>query len=122
MNKKILVIDDDPSIVELLKLIFEKEGFITDTASDGPTGYDKAVTNQYDLVTMDFRMPNWNILESIGSLEVVRPEIKVIVISGYIDEEEKKAILNSPIVIDILKKPFNVADLVTMAKDHLPDD
>ncbi|PCJ52593.1 MAG: hypothetical protein COA79_23600 [Planctomycetota bacterium] len=122
MSKKILVIDDDSAINDLLKLIFTREGYETDTASDGQIGFEKAVTDHYDLVTMDIKMPNWNGIEAIGSLEIVRPELKVIVVSGFIDEHENDMIADSPLVIDILKKPFNVADLIAIVKKQFGED
>ena len=77
-KKKILVIDDDATIQDLLKNTLELNGYSVDTASNGQFGFEKAVTDLYDLVTMDIKMPRWNGLEAIASLEIVKPELKII--------------------------------------------
>ena len=56
--KKILIVDDDPEVVQYFKALFEDSGYATATASDGVEALDKIHIEQPDLVTLDVTMPN----------------------------------------------------------------
>lgn len=58
MPKKILVVDDDPDVLETVKLLIELLGYETLTADDGSTGLETAMTNGPDAVLTDFNMPH----------------------------------------------------------------
>ena len=106
LKKKILVIDDEKSIRDMLINTLALNGYQVETAADGQLGFEKAVTDDFDLVLMDIKMPNWNGLDAIGSLEIVKPNLKIIVISGYIQEFESQKIDLAPNIIKLIKKPF----------------
>ena len=57
MAKKVLLVDDEPDIVTLTKLILDKNGFEVTTASDGKEGLQKAQEQIPDLIILDMRMP-----------------------------------------------------------------
>ena len=63
---KILVVDDEPDILEILTYNLEKEGFLVETAVDGEEGIQKAIKMQPDLIILDIMMPN------IDGVEVCR--------------------------------------------------
>jgi DNA-binding response OmpR family regulator len=63
MSKKILVVEDDKNIVELLKHYLEKENFILTDASDGYSGLTKAKSENFDLVILDIVLPEMDGLE-----------------------------------------------------------
>ena len=111
-KKKILVIDDDSTIRDLLKKLLELNDYTVDTADNGQLGFEKAVTEDYDLVTMDIKMPQWNGLEAIGGLEIVKPDLKILVISGFLSEFENQKIDSAPNVLKLLAKPFNIKDAI----------
>lgn len=84
MSKKILIIDDDPAIVEFLEEFFQDNDFTTVTAFNGVEGLDKLKAEKPDLVTLDMDMP-----EKGGTLfyaglrkDEALKETPVIVISG----------------------------------------
>ena len=113
MNKlKILVIDDDKNINDLLTKLFELNDYLVETAMNGQIGFEKAVKEDFDLVTMDIKMPLWNGLDAIGALEIVKPELKILVISGFLNDHEKQKIKEAPNVLKIILKPFQVNDLL----------
>ncbi|MEG2937470.1 MAG: response regulator, partial [Vagococcus sp.] len=58
--KKILVVDDEPSITTLLKYNLEKENFEVDVCHDGEDAINKALTNQYDFIILDLMLPRVN--------------------------------------------------------------
>ncbi len=119
IKKKILVIDDDETIQDLLKNTLELNGYLVETANDGQFGFEKAVTDSYDLVTMDIKMPHWNGLEAIASLEIVKPDLKIIVLSSYLNDNENEKIGQAPNVLKLIDKPFSVKDLLREIKNAI---
>ena len=119
MSKRILVIDDDKSIREMLKQTLEFNHYQADTASNGQLGFEKAVTEDFDLVLMDIKMPQWHGLEAIGSFEIVKPDLKIIVISGFLHEFENYKIDQAPNVLKLIKKPFLLKDILEEIKKGL---
>jgi len=62
-KKKILIVEDDPDIVEILTYNLEKEGYSLDTAANGVEGYDKTISFEPDLILMDIMMPEMDGME-----------------------------------------------------------
>jgi len=60
MVKKILVIDDEPAIAQLIKINLEADGYEVDTALDGMEGIEKAKASPPDVITLDVLMPGMN--------------------------------------------------------------
>ena len=79
---KILVIDDDPSILTMLKKMLEREGYEVDTACNGSEGLDKIEDSPPDLLITDIVMPEKEGMELIFHLRRKKPELKIIAISG----------------------------------------
>ena len=59
-QKKILIVDDDDEIRELLEFDVAQSGYFVDTAKDGLEGLNKALNNSYDLILLDVMMPKMN--------------------------------------------------------------
>lgn len=79
---KILVIDDDPSILTMLKKMLEREGYEVDIACNGSEGLDKIEDSPPDLLITDIVMPEKEGMELIFHLRRKKPELKIIAISG----------------------------------------
>ena len=79
---KILIIDDDPSILTMLKKMLEKAGYEVDTASNGSEGLKKIERCPPDLLVTDIVMPEKEGLELIFYLKGKNPELKIVAISG----------------------------------------
>ena len=70
MSKKVLIVEDDANIAELLHLYLEKEGFETQVAKDGGKGVELFRSFQPDLVLLDLMLPimdGWSVLKRSGS-------------------------------------------------------
>lgn len=80
--KRILVIDDEPDIRELLRRILEKAGYGVTEASDGAVGVKLYRENPADLIITDIIMPEKEGLETIMELRREFPGVKIIAISG----------------------------------------
>lgn len=116
--KKILVVEDDENIRSLLKDIFIGEGYLVEAVSDGKKGFEKACVENYDLITMDIRMPNWDGIETILGLNLVNHNLKFLIISGYISETQIEQIKSSEHVIGILDKPFEANHLIRVVNEY----
>ncbi len=118
-RKRILVVDDDDLIRELLKDLFLSYGYEVDDVNSGTKGFEMAVIGEYDLVTMDIRMPNWDGVETIMGLNLVKDDLKFLVISGYLSEYQYGVLKNSEHVLDVIHKPFDNMQVLRIVKDYL---
>jgi DNA-binding response OmpR family regulator len=79
---KILVIDDEPSILIMIKKMLEREGHLVDTAANGRVGTELFEKNNHDLIITDIIMPQKEGLEIILELRKKHPKLKIVAISG----------------------------------------
>jgi DNA-binding NtrC family response regulator len=118
MPKKIMVVDDDPNIVDYLVNIFEDNGYATCSASDGSKALGVMKEEKPDLVTLDLEMPQeWG--PRFYRAYTKDPELKetpVIIISGLssIDYAIRKAAA-------AIKKPFDPEHVLSVVKRTLGD-
>jgi DNA-binding response OmpR family regulator len=111
---KILVVDDDPEIVELFVDVLERDGrFEVKTAS---TGYDAGMITQEfnpDLIILDYMLPDINgnvVCKTIRQ----KPEFehtKIVIVSGVVNQDEVNELLKSG-ADEFVKKPFNIEKLI----------
>ncbi|MCF8039911.1 MAG: response regulator [Desulfohalobiaceae bacterium] len=107
-NSRILIIDDDASIREILKEYLEQLGFQVKTAADGLEGLDFIQQQNYDLIVLDIRLPY---VSGIGLIKVARkinPEVPIISITAYGKHPEKTAQHEATLVVP---KPFQLDGL-----------
>lgn len=81
--QKILIIDDERAIRNVLKDILQTEGYQTDDAADGEEGLQKFLNNTYDLVICDIKMPKLDGIEFLQKAQEAKPEVPFIIISGH---------------------------------------
>ncbi|MEL6673870.1 MAG: sigma-54 dependent transcriptional regulator [Bacteroidota bacterium] len=115
---KILIIDDEEVIRMTLEEILQYEDYKTDTASDGQEGLDMLITNKYDAVICDIKMPKLNGLELLAKAVDLKPDVPVIMISGHADidtavEATKKG------AYDFLEKPPDLNRLLLTVRNAL---
>jgi len=104
---RILVIDDEPVIRDLLFDVLSRKGYRVDTAEDGAVGLKKAEAKKYTVVFTDIRMPGMNGVEVYKRLKTISPESRVIVLTGYGLEEMIQEALALGAFADV-KKPFDL--------------
>jgi two-component system, OmpR family, response regulator len=111
---KILVVDDDPEIVELFVDVLERDGrFEVKTAS---TGYDAGILTQEflpDLLILDYMLPdiNGNVVCQTIRKNPNFEHMKIIIVSGVVNQDEINDLLKSG-ADDFVKKPFNIEKLI----------
>lgn len=87
-HKKILVVDDEPLILNALSIYLKKMGYNIDIAQDGKIAEEKLMTGSYDLVLTDLKMPNIDGRQLLQFMAKKFPDIPKIVLTGYGEDED----------------------------------
>ncbi|MEF8848966.1 MAG: response regulator [Candidatus Thermoplasmatota archaeon] len=117
---KIMVVDDEKDIREMIELMMQKEGFETEVAENGDDFLKKIDKFKPDLVTLDVMMPGPRTKDILVRLNDKESNPKIILLSVIrFSEEEKQNILGKSNVVDYVTKPFDVEDLSSTIKRHL---
>jgi len=111
MNKKILIIEDEPDMVEGLKFNLEARNYNVITSYDGETGYKKALDEKPDLVILDLMLPKLNGYEVCKILKKELPDLPIIMLTAKSQEAEIVTGLELG-ADDYITKPFSVLELL----------
>lgn len=114
---KILIIDDEPSIVNLISAYLKPEGYEVYTASDGPSGLKAAKAYKPDLVVLDLMLPGMDGLELLSRLRR-ESDVYVILLTARAEEIDKIVGLSVG-ADDYVTKPFSPRELVARIKAAL---
>ena len=115
---KILIIEDEPNMLEGLKDNFEFEGYEVHTASDGETGLSKLITNAFDLVILDVMLPLKNGFDVCKQARKSGINTPVIFLTAKGEEMDKVRGLELG-ADDYVTKPFSLRELLARAKSIL---
>lgn len=117
MRKRILIIEDEIAISQLLKIYLEKNLFLADTNGNGKTGLIKAINDHYDLIILDISLPGMDGLHILKKLREFKAT-PVIMISAQDDENVIRFFLKSG-ANDFVVKPFSCNSIVQKVKKLL---
>lgn len=111
INKRLLIVDDDVQIRELLVFDIQSSGYTVDSASDGEEGLKKAVENNYDLILLDVMMPKMNGYDVCKNIRLVKPKVPILMLTakGTIDDKTEGFDVGAD---DYLVKPFDVQEVL----------
>jgi DNA-binding response OmpR family regulator len=119
MAQKILIVDDEPHIRELVGAVLESEGYDVDRAEDGPNALEKLKKNKYSLVVLDMMMPGMSGREVCEKIRETDKKQKVVFLTVARFSETGKNVLDELNVSDYLTKPFENDDLILRIKKIL---
>ena len=121
---RILVIDDEPYILMMLKKMLEKVGHEVDMAVNGEEGMELFNKYHADLIITDIVMPEKEGLETIRELKKKHPELKVIAISGGGRVDSKEYLESARLfgASRIFKKPFKQKEIIDAVEELLSED
>lgn len=111
---KILIVEDDENILSFLKRGFQEEGYVIDSAIDGEDGEYLAITNHYDIIILDWMLPNKSGIEILQSLRDKNISTPVIMLTAR-DEIDDKVLGLLSGADDYLSKPFSFKELKARA-------
>src|SRR5690625_1125804 len=115
MVDKVLIVDDEQSIVTLLTYNLEKSGFETEAAYDGFEGLKKAKTGNYDLIILDLMLTGMDGTEVCKALRLEKIETTILMLTAK-DEEIDKILGLELGADDYLTKPFSPKEVVARVK------
>ncbi|MBO0992182.1 response regulator transcription factor [Bacillus sp. SD088] len=113
--EKVLVIDDEPSIVTLLKFNLEKAGFAVITAGDGNTGLQKALEENPTLIILDLMLPGMDGMDVCKTIRQEKLKTPILMLTAKDDEFDKVLGLELG-ADDYLTKPFSPREVIARVK------
>jgi DNA-binding response OmpR family regulator len=117
-GKRVLVVEDDPSIAIGLRINLESEGYVVTVAEDGDAGLELARTIDPDLIVLDVMLPKRNGLEVLHDLRAEGRTMPIIILSAKAAEMDKVAGLELG-AEDYVAKPFSLAELLARVRAAL---
>lgn len=117
----VLVIDDDELVRSLFEETLGKLEYRVVTAVDGPRGLELLRQHKFNLAFIDLKMPGMDGAEIFREVKTIKPDLPVVIITGYPDSDMmNRALAHGP--FGIMKKPFNNVDIITAVESFLQAD
>jgi DNA-binding NtrC family response regulator len=107
----ILVVDDKFNDRETLKTILADKGYRVATASDGSEAIEMVKSKHYDIIFLDVRLPGMDGMETFERVKEIDPEVTVIMMTGYTEEDLLRRAVNEG-AYTCVHKPFNMEKLI----------
>jgi DNA-binding NtrC family response regulator len=117
-NARIIIIDDDESIRQVLKTILEEEGYAVDTADTGKEAVLKTNEKVYNLALIDMRLPDIEGIDLILKIKDTTPRMRKIIVTGYPTIQNAMEAVNRQADAFILK-PFDVERVLQTIREQL---
>jgi DNA-binding response OmpR family regulator len=115
---RILIVEDDPTLLRGLKDNFTTHGYQVETATDGQTALDRALAGQHDLILLDIMLPHVNGYEICRAVRESGKDVPIIMLTAKGQEEDIILGLNLG-ADDYVTKPFRIRELLARAKAFL---
>ena len=106
MNARILLVDDDPGLSEVVELLLTREGYAVVCAGTVKAGLERIRRTRVDLVIADLKLPDGTGLDAIAAIRRIRPELPIIMITSFSSLESAIAALRAG-AVDYIVKPFD---------------
>ena len=125
IQKRILIVDDDDEIRELLEFDVSQSGYFVDTAKDGLEGLNKALNNSYDLILLDVMMPKMNGFDVCKNIRQAKLSIPILMLTAKGTIDDKTDGFDSG-ADDYLVKPFDIQEVllrirVLLRRNHIEE-
>ncbi|MFC2084296.1 response regulator [Bacteroidota bacterium] len=117
-KKKILIIEDDPAIQKGIIKILEAENFDIVGCKDGGEGFEKAISNKYDLIILDITLPSMNGYDICRGLREKKYDKPIIMLTSKSDQTDKIVGLEVG-ADDYITKPFDIRELIARVRANL---
>ena len=117
MTEKILIVEDDPTLLDTLSYTFENEGYEVETAEDGHEAVELARSSDPDLIILDIMLPG---IDGREVTRILRQEMTTPILMLTARDDEIDRVLGLEIgADDYITKPFSMRELVSRVKAHL---
>lgn len=119
-KKRVLIVDDDKSILRILTRIFQKQGFDTETAETGKEAEEKMNGAVYDVGIIDVKLPDTDGTDLLCKLHAAKPSMVKIVLTGFPSVDNGIKAMN--VGADAyLVKPVQPEELLNIVKEKLKE-
>jgi PAS domain S-box-containing protein len=119
-TERLLVVDDEPALRDVMRKLLERLGYLVDVAVGGADGITKVEANpaRYGLVVLDMRMPAVNGPTAFRRMRAAAPGLRILIATGFERDEEAQALLDEG-AVGFLQKPFEQARLAAEVRKAL---
>ena len=114
----ILLVEDEPGIVDFVRRGLRAEGFAVEVELDGIDGERRALHDSFDLIVLDLMLPGRGGLEILAAVRKMKPSLPVIVLTARGETEDRVVGLDAG-AVDYLVKPFSLAELAARVRVQL---
>lgn len=116
-SRKVVIVDDEPYMVDFLQRALEKRGYSTESFTESPKALEYIKSNQTDLVLSDYKMPDMLGIELLEKVKSAHPEMGVIIMTAYgtIESAVKALKLGAA---DYITKPFSIEDIYDIVGNY----
>ncbi|MDZ7793181.1 MAG: response regulator [Spirochaetia bacterium] len=115
MGKKILVIDDEESIIYIMKELFGDLGHRVTGKTDPKEGKQEALEGEYDLIIVDLRMPGMDGAEVTEAIMEKKPEARILINTGFPGDPLARRALDAG-ALSLIRKPFEIEKVYDFLK------
>lgn len=110
-ENRVLVVDDDADIRDLVALKLQASGLVVDTAGDGISGLEKASQGNFDAIVLDVMMPGMSGIDVVQALRSAGNQTPIILLTAKTQEYDVEAGFNAG-ANDYVSKPFSPRELL----------
>ncbi len=119
MTLRVFIIDDDRDHAESIADVLSMRGYDTELAFSGEAGLARFREANFDIVFMDVKLPGMNGVETFFEFRKIRPEVKVMLMTGFsLEQLVAQAVENG--ALGVLRKPFEIRDLLDVLEQVKP--
>lgn len=119
MTMRVFIIDDDRDHAESIADVLTMRGYETELAFSGEAGLARFRETDFDIVFMDVKLPGMNGVETFFEFRKIRPEVKVMLMTGFsLEQLIAQAVENG--ALGVLRKPFEIKDLLDVLNQVKP--
>ena len=119
MSKKILIMDDDPTIADLLREALADEGYETHMTTQSLRFFDAVTEVKPDLILLDLMMQYLDGRDELKLMEMGSFNIPVIVVTAFLDADKEAEEFRKAGVVEIVYKPFDLDQLMELVKSTI---
>jgi two-component system, cell cycle sensor histidine kinase and response regulator CckA len=122
-KEMIMLVEDDQMLLELLKSVFEEDGYRVVTAVDGEKAIElfRQKKTEIGVVLTDMGLPKLGGWEMFEKLREIDPDVKVILASGFVDQEMRTELINKG-AKDFVQKPYVPDKILRLIREVLDSD
>lgn len=117
-NVRIMVVDDEPSVLESFKQILMIKDYEVELFPDGPAAISKLNKGQFDLAFVDYKLPGMDGLEVLKKIKEIDPTIEVCIVTAYATESSHANAITLG-ALEYLRKPFLMEEIYELVERGL---